>query len=51
MGVSLVIFSLIAILSGTISNYLTQNSKSGSILKWLQIIVFIGIAIFILFSD
>jgi threonine/homoserine/homoserine lactone efflux protein len=51
MGVSLVIFSLIAILSGTISNYLTQNSKSGSLLKWLQIIVFIGIAIFILFSD
>lgn len=51
MGVSLVIFSLIAILSGTISNYLRQNSKTGSILKWLQIIVFIGIAIFILFSD
>ncbi len=51
MGVSLVIFSLIAILSGTISNYLNQNSKTGSILKWLQIIVFIGIAIFILFSD
>jgi len=51
MGVSLVIFSLIAILAGTISNYLTQNSKSGSILKWLQITVFIGIAFFILFSD
>jgi len=51
MGVSLVIFSLIAILSSTISNYLRQNSKTGSILKWLQIIVFIGIAIFILFSD
>jgi len=51
MGVSLVIFSLIAILSGSISNYLRQNSKTGSILKWLQIIVFIGIAIFILFSD
>ena len=51
MGVSLVIFSLIAILSGTISSYLRQNSKTGSILKWLQILVFIGIAIFILFSD
>ena len=51
MGVSLVIFSLIAILSGSISTYLRQHSKTGSILKWLQIIVFIGIAIFILFTD
>ncbi len=51
MGVSLVIFSLIAILAGTISNYLRQNSNTPAIMKWLQIIVFIGIAIFILFSD
>ena len=51
MGVSLIIFSLIAILAGSISNYLTKNSKVGGILKWLQIIVFVGIAIFILFSD
>jgi len=51
MGVSLVIFSLIAILAGTISNYLRQNSNAPGIMKWLQIIVFIGIAIFILFSD
>ena len=51
MGVSLVIFSLIAILAGTISNYLRQNSNAPTIMKWLQIIVFIGIAIFILFSD
>ena len=51
MGVSLVIFSLIAILAGTISNYLRQNSNAPAIMKWLQIIVFIGIAIFILFSD
>jgi len=51
MAVSLVIFSLIAILAGSISNYLNQNSKVGIILKWLQIIVFIGIAVFILFSD
>ena len=51
MGVSLVVFSLIAILAGTISNYLGQNSNTFIILKWLQIVVFIGIAVFILFSD
>ena len=51
MGVSSVVFSLIAILAGTISNYLGQNSNTFIILKWLQIVVFIGIAVFILFSD
>jgi threonine/homoserine/homoserine lactone efflux protein len=51
MAVSLVIFSLISILAGSISIYLNQHSKVGVLLKWLQIIVFIGIAVFILFSD
>ncbi len=50
MAVSLIIFSLIAILAGAISNYMLQHSKVGQYLKWLQIIVFIGIAVFILFS-
>ncbi len=49
--VSLLIFGLIAILSGTISGYLKKNSKVGLVLKWLQIVVFIGIGIFILFSE
>ncbi len=49
--VSLIIFGLIAILSGTISGYLKKNSKVGLVLKWLQIVVFIGIGIFILFSE
>ncbi|MGB1307880.1 MAG: LysE family translocator [Oceanihabitans sp.] len=51
MAVSLVIFSAIAILAGSISNYIKQNDKVGIVLKWLQIIVFVGIAIFILFSE
>jgi len=50
MAVSLVIFSLIALLAGKISEYLRQNKNIGRFLKWLQIVVFIGIAIFILFS-
>lgn len=43
-----IIFSLVAFLGGTISEYLIQHKKTGWYLKWLQIIVFIVIAIFIL---
>ncbi|MFT7065721.1 MAG: threonine/homoserine/homoserine lactone efflux protein [Sediminicola sp.] len=51
MFVSFVIFGLIALLSGAISNYITKHSGVGCFLKWLQIIVFIGIGVYILFSD
>lgn len=50
MAVSLVVFSMIAILAGTLSNYLLKHAGIGVLLKWLQIVVFIGIASFILFS-
>lgn len=46
--ISFIIFSSIAILAGSISNYVKRNNNLGIYLKWLQIIVFIGIAIFIL---
>lgn len=48
MGVSLLIFSAIAILAGAISLYIKSNTHIGLYLKWLQIIVFIGIAILIM---
>jgi threonine/homoserine/homoserine lactone efflux protein len=51
MGVSLVVFLLIAVLAGSISHYLTENSQIGRALKWLQILVFVAIATFLLFSD
>jgi threonine/homoserine/homoserine lactone efflux protein len=51
MAVSLIIFSTIAILAGTISDYIKQHKNVGVFLKWLQIIVFVGIAIFILISE
>jgi threonine/homoserine/homoserine lactone efflux protein len=51
MLVSFLIFGLIAILSGTISNYITKHSGVGKILKWMQIVVFVGIGLYILFSD
>ncbi|GGG59632.1 LysE family translocator [Bizionia arctica] len=50
MAVSFIIFSSIAILAGSISSYIKQHKHIGNYLKWLQIIVFVGIAVFILFS-
>lgn len=49
--VSFIIFSLIALLATIIKSKIIGNAASGLLLKWLQIIVFIGIAVFILFSD
>lgn len=46
---ALVIFSVVSILSGQLATYLKSQSSFNSSLKWLQIIVFIGIAFFILF--
>jgi threonine/homoserine/homoserine lactone efflux protein len=46
--VSFVIFSIIALLGGSISERIQQNKQIGIWLKWMQIIVFIGIALFIL---
>jgi len=51
MFVSAVIFSLIAILSGLIAERLKKNAHIGIYLKWLQIIVFVGIAVYLFISD
>lgn len=51
MLVSFVIFSIIALLSGAISNYVKQHQGVGMILKWMQIVVFVGIAIFLVLSE
>ena len=48
MLVSFIIFSAIALLAGQIKRYITKHKNSGFVLKWLQIVVFIGIAVFIL---
>ncbi len=47
MVVSFAVFSVIALLAGGISNYLLQHKKVGLYLKWLQIVVFVAIAIYI----
>lgn len=49
--VSFTVFSLIAILAGFISDYLRNHKNTGFVLKWLQILVFVGIAVFILLSE
>lgn len=51
IAVSFTIFSMIAILAGFIADYLRSHKNTGIVLKWLQILVFVGIAIFILLSE
>ena len=46
--VSSVVFSCIALLGGTISEKIKTSKKIGIWLQWIQIFVFIGIAVFIL---
>ena len=46
--VSFVVFSCIALLGGIISEKIKTSKKIGIWLQWIQILVFIGIAVFIL---
>jgi threonine/homoserine/homoserine lactone efflux protein len=50
IAVSTVVFGGIAILSGGISDYLNENKQTGILFNWLQIIVFVGIALYLLFG-
>ncbi len=51
MVVSFCVFGFIAVLSGSITNFILNNAKAGLFLKWLQIAVFVGIGIYLLLSD
>tara|TARA_R110002050_G_scaffold287364_1_gene438526 strand:+ start:1686 stop:2258 length:573 start_codon:yes stop_codon:yes gene_type:complete len=48
MLVSFLVFSSIALLAGKIKTFTLNHKNSGLVLKWLQIVVFVGIAVFIL---
>ncbi|NNJ87837.1 MAG: LysE family translocator [Eudoraea sp.] len=50
MLISGMIFSAIAMLAGSISGYLQKHPKAPLVLKWLQILVFIGIGLYLLLS-
>lgn len=45
---ALVIFSLVALMADKISIYIKSHQKSGVFLKWMQVIIFILIAVLIL---
>ena len=51
IAVSFVVFGGLALLAGSVSNYLNSNKSVGIYLKWLQILVFVGIAILIVLSE
>jgi threonine/homoserine/homoserine lactone efflux protein len=48
MVVSFIVFATIALLGGSVSYFLNKNKNTGVFLKWLQILVFLAIAAFIL---
>ena len=48
MAVSFVIFSTIALASGSIAKFTNENKRVNVFFKWLQILVFVGIAVYIL---
>lgn len=50
MAITFVVFSGVALLAGNISQILQKSRNISVVLKWLQIIVFIGIAVFIVFA-
>ena len=48
MLVSFVVFATIALLGGSVSTFLNKNKHAGIFFKWLQILVFLAIAAFML---
>jgi threonine/homoserine/homoserine lactone efflux protein len=48
MTTSFLIFSILVFFSSTVGSTLKSNTRFGVVLKWVQITVFLGIAIFIL---
>jgi len=48
MLVSFLVFSAIALLAGRISNVILEKKGIGVFLKWLQVLVFVGIALYII---
>lgn len=51
MVVSFMVFSAIAIAAGRISPFLKNSKYINPVLKWLQILVFVGIAVYIILPD
>ncbi|HTO17147.1 MAG TPA: LysE family translocator [Gelidibacter sp.] len=50
MIISFLVFSAIALLAGRISNFILKRKGVGTFLKWLQIVVFVGIGLYIILA-
>lgn len=50
MLISFLVFSAIALLAGRISNFILKRKGVGTFLKWLQIVVFVGIGLYIILA-
>jgi threonine/homoserine/homoserine lactone efflux protein len=44
-------FTLITFLSASLAKFLKESKGFGIVLKWMQIVVFLGIAVYLLFSN
>jgi len=42
------IFSMVALLAGSISSKIQQNKRLNTLFKWMQVLVYIGIGVFVL---
>jgi threonine/homoserine/homoserine lactone efflux protein len=51
MTTSFLIFSMLVFFSSSVGSVLRSNKRFGAVLKWAQIIVFLGIAIFIIATN
>jgi len=51
IGVSFIIFSALALMAAKLSEIVTTNRNVGLFFKWMQIIVFLAIALYLLLSD
>ncbi len=51
MTTSFLIFSMLVFFSSSVGSVLISNKRFGAVLKWAQIIVFLGIAIFIIATN
>ncbi len=51
MIISFIFFALISILSGVIFKQFKEHKNLGEVLKWFQIFVFLGIAVYLFFSQ
>jgi threonine/homoserine/homoserine lactone efflux protein len=47
---ALAVFSAVSLLAGNFANYLKAHPKFNTQLKWFKIVVFVSIALFIIFS-